>query len=62
LEFLNFSDDGVCGICNAAEQSAKKAGEKELSEDKLNEIIEKIRERGRGRQRQMPKEWVQAPW
>jgi hypothetical protein len=50
LDFLSFSDDGVCNLCRAAEQSLKEVGRKESSEEKLNEIIEKIRERGKGKQ------------
>lgn len=49
LRSITFSQDGVCSVCSAAKQSAEESSKTEQSEEELNEVIENIRARGRGR-------------
>lgn len=48
LQTIAFSEDGVCSLCSSAKQIPEKSRKTEKSEEKLNEIIEDIRERGKG--------------
>ncbi len=50
LQSITFSEDGVCSLCSAAEQSAKQDSKIKRSEDELNGIIENIRRNGQGKQ------------
>lgn len=48
LQTITFSEDGVCSLCSSAKQNTEKSCKTEKSEEKLNEIIEGIRARGKG--------------
>lgn len=49
LPFVDFTEDGMCEFCRLAKRRAK-IGEADESDEGLEEVIERIRDRGRGRQ------------